>query len=186
VVGIVASTGGPAALATLVEGLPPNLRAGIAVVQHLPGGFAESLADWLSHACRLRVSIARSGDVLTGGRLLIAPDDRHLSIGSGGVVSLTEEEPQKGFRPSGDVLLASLARSFGREALGVVLTGVGSDGSDGLKELRRAGGRTLAQDEATSLIYGMPQAAWENGAAERQVPLFEMADAITALVGTRA
>jgi two-component system chemotaxis response regulator CheB len=186
-IGIVASTGGPPALATLAEGLPVSLGAGIVLVQHLPsGGFAESLADWLGHVCSFRVGVARDGEMLEPGRILIAPDNRHLQIQPDGCVLLTQEPPRKGFRPSGDVLLGSLARSFGAEALGVVLTGIGSDGSEGLLDLRRAGGRTLAQDAASSLIFGMPQAAWDCGAAEKLVSLDEMADAVAAIVGTRS
>jgi two-component system chemotaxis response regulator CheB len=184
-IGIVASTGGPPALATLAEALPVSLKAGIVLVQHLPaGGFAESLADWLGHVCSFRVGVAREGEVLEPGRILIAPDNRHLQIDPSGTVTLSQEPPRKGFRPSGDVLLSSLARSCGAEALGIVLTGIGSDGSEGLLELRRAGGRTLAQDAATSLIFGMPQAAWDCGAAERLVALDDMADAIASIVGS--
>jgi two-component system chemotaxis response regulator CheB len=183
-IGIVASTGGPPALATLVEGLPVSLNAGIVVVQHLPaGGFAESLADWLGHVCSFRVGVACEGEILEPGRILIAPDNRHLQVQPNGSVCLSQDPPRKGFRPSGDVLLSSLARSFGAEALGVVLTGIGSDGSEGLLELRRAGGRTMAQDAASSLIFGMPQAARDCGAAECLVPLDDMAEAIAAIAG---
>jgi len=184
VVGIVASTGGPAALATLMEALPPGLNASIVVVQHLPTGFAESLAEWLGHVCPLEVRVARGGEVLEPARVLVAPDNRHLVVRPGGRVVLTEDPPCKGFRPAGDVLLGSLATAYGKEALGIVMSGLGSDGSQGLLELRRAGGRTLAQDEATSLIFGMPQAAWECGAVERLVPLGEMAEAISTFVGS--
>jgi two-component system, chemotaxis family, protein-glutamate methylesterase/glutaminase len=184
-IGIVASTGGPPALASLVESLPLSLKAGIVLVQHLPaGGFAESLADWLGHVCAFRVSVAREGEILEAGRILIAPDNRHVQIQPSGCVVLSQEPPRKGFRPSGDVLLSSLARSFGSEALGIVLTGIGSDGSEGLLELRRAGGRTMAQDAASSLIFGMPQAAWDCGAAERLVSLDDMAEAVVEVVGS--
>jgi two-component system chemotaxis response regulator CheB len=183
VIGLVASTGGPAALATLMEDLPASLGAGIVVVQHLPGGFAESLAEWLGNVCAFRVKVARGGEVLGPGQVLVAPDNQHLTVHAGGRVVLTQDPPRNGFRPAGDVLLGSLARSHGPEALGIVMTGIGTDGSQGLLELRRAGGRTLAQDEATSLIFGMPQAAWSCGAAERLVGLPDMADAMSAIVG---
>jgi two-component system chemotaxis response regulator CheB len=184
-IGIVASTGGPAALARLMEDLPPTLDAGIAIVQHLPaGGFAESLASWLGHAGSLSVAVACGGERLTPGRVLIAPDNRHLVIRAGGLVALTDDPPRKGFRPSGDVLLASLAR-LGRGHVGIVLSGIGADGSEGLRELRHAGGRTLAQDEDSAVIFGMPQAAWKSGAAERMVGIEAMGEVVAGLVGTK-
>jgi two-component system chemotaxis response regulator CheB len=106
-------------------------------------------------------------------------------VQAGGRLLLTDDPPRHGFRPSGDVLLSSLARAYGPAAVGIVLTGMGSDGSEGLLEVRRAGGRTLAQDEESSLIFGMPGAAWRNGAAERLLPLEDLAEAVTAMVCLR-
>ncbi len=182
-VGVVASTGGPAALAALLGALPAELGAAILVVQHLPLGFAERLARWLDGVSPLAVSIARDGDALTPGRVLIAGDDRHLTIGAGRRVRTIAGPPVDGHRPSGTSLLSSLAAELGERAAGVVLTGMGKDGADGLLALRRAGGRTAAQDEASSVVYGMPRAAAQ--AAEVSASPEGLARYLIDLVGAR-
>jgi two-component system chemotaxis response regulator CheB len=182
VVGMVASTGGPAALATVLGELPASFGAGIAVVQHLPSGFVERLARWLDGVCALEVAIATEGESIEPGRVLLAPDDRHLTVDASRRVRLVPSMPVEGHRPSGTRLLASLAGSLGHRAAGVVLTGMGRDGADGLLALRRAGGRTLAQDEPTSAVFGMPRAAIEADAAEAVLPIGAMAAHLVSLV----
>lgn len=182
-IGVVASTGGPAALAAVLGGLPADLGASILVVQHLPSGFAPRLARWLDGVSPLTVSIASEGELLAPGRVLIAADDRHLTIDGRRRVRLLPGPPIGGHRPSGTRLLTSLADELGARAAGVVLTGMGRDGADGLLALRRAGGRTLVQDEATSAVYGMPRAALETQAAEMSVPLDGIAASLLALAG---
>ncbi len=182
-IGIVASTGGPAALATLLGALPRDLAAAVLVVQHLPSGFVERLARWLDGISPLRVSIAEDGAPLRPCTVLLAGDDRHLTV-ERGRVRLVAGPAVDGHRPSGTRLLLSLASELGSAAAGVVLTGMGRDGADGLLALRRAGGRTLVQDQATSVVYGMPHAAL--AAAEASLPIEALAPALAALAGRSA
>ena len=182
-IGLVASTGGPASLATILGGLPADFPAAILVVQHLPPGFAARLARWLDGVSPLSVALATEGERLQPGRVLIAGDDRHLTVDSRSRVRLVLEAPVDGHRPSGTRLLASLADALGPRAAGVVLTGMGRDGAAGLAALRRAGGRTAAQDEATSVVYGMPRAALDARAAEASIPLENVAPYLLGLVG---
>jgi two-component system chemotaxis response regulator CheB len=182
VVGIGASLGGPRALAVLLKGLPRDLAAPICIVQHISQGFSHGLASWLSSESGLVVREAREGDALSAGAVLVAPTGAHLAVGDRGQVVLDCGAPVDGFRPSVTALFNSLAQRYGRRAVGVVLTGMGRDGAVGLSSIRAAGGRTLAQDEATSVVYGMPRAAVEVGAVERVVAIDEMAEAVVALV----
>ena len=182
IVGIAASLGGPKALAHLLRDLPDGLPAPICIVQHISDGFAGGLATWLAAETGKRVMEAQDGQILVPGLVLVAPSGAHLTVGSDERVVLDHGPEVEGFRPSCNSLLHSLARRYGPRAIGVVMTGMGSDGAHGLLALRDAGGRTLAQDEATSVVYGMPKAALEAGGVERQVPLDELAEAIAGLV----
>jgi two-component system, chemotaxis family, protein-glutamate methylesterase/glutaminase len=181
VIGLVASTGGPSALATICRALPADLGAALLVVQHLPAGFVERLARWLDGVSPLTVAVAADGDRLLPGRVLLAPDDRHLVVETAGRARLVLGPPVDGHRPSGTRLLESLARSYGPEAAGLVLTGMGRDGAEGLSALERAGARTAVQDEATSTVSGMPRAALEASAASVALPLGVVAPHIVAL-----
>jgi two-component system chemotaxis response regulator CheB len=175
-----ASLGGPRALATLLRGLPSTFPAPIAVVQHIADGFTEGLASWLASESRLDVREAADGDLLRPGRVLVAPTGRHLLVADG-VARLSDAPPVDTFRPSVNPLFVSAARSYGSRACGVILTGMGRDGAEGLKAIKAAGGPTLAQDEATSAVFGMPRAAIELGAAERVLPLEDIARALLEL-----
>jgi two-component system chemotaxis response regulator CheB len=180
---IAASTGGPAALQTILGSLKPSaLPVPIFVVQHIAKGFVGGLATWLNSATRLRVKVAGLDELAEPGVVYIAPDDRHLELGGTGLVHLSSGPPVGGFRPSGTTLFASAARAMGRGALGVILTGMGRDGVDGLRELKAAGGRILAQDEASSTVYGMPAAAAEAGLADEILPLEGIAERLLNLV----
>lgn len=181
--GVVASTGGPAALAHLLGGLPGSFGAPILVVQHLAPGFTTRLATWLDGLSPLAVREARNGEVPEPGVVLLAPDERHLVVDTRGRATLVRGELVGGHRPSGTALLSSLARFAGAAAVGVVLTGMGRDGVEGLQAIREAGGDTFAQDEASSLIFGMPKAAQETGAAQHVLALGEIGSALAALVG---
>jgi two-component system chemotaxis response regulator CheB len=161
-----ASLGGPRALATLLRGLPASFAAPIAVVQHIADGFTEGLAAWLGSESRLDVREARDGDPLAPGRVLIAPSGRHLLVAEG-LARLSDAAPVDTFKPSVTPLFVSAARSYGTRVCGVLLTGMGRDGAEGLKTIRDGGGTTIAQDEATSAVFGMPRAAIELGAVER-------------------
>jgi two-component system chemotaxis response regulator CheB len=169
-----ASLGGPRALATLLRGLPATFPAPIAVVQHIADGFTEGLATWLASECRLEVREAADGDPLRAGRVLVAPTGRHLLVNDR-VARLSDAPPVDTFKPSVTPLFLSAARSYGARACGVLLTGMGRDGAEGLKAIKEAGGPTLAQDEATSAVFGMPRAAIELGAVDRVLPLEEIA-----------
>lgn len=177
VVAIGASLGGPRALTQILKDLPRDFPAPIALVQHMAEGFTPAFVRWLSQEIPLQVREAEQGMELSPGTLFVAPSDRHLRLKNNRVL-LGDDEAQHGFRPSVSALFRSVAENHGGRALGVILTGMGTDGSDGLLELRRSGGITIAQDEATSAVFGMPRAAIELGAAERVLPLGAIADAI--------
>jgi two-component system chemotaxis response regulator CheB len=185
VVAIGTSTGGPPALQAIVPRLPAGFSASILIVQHMPAGFTRSLAERLDQRSRVRVREAEDGEPLRPGQALVAPAGRHMKVrrrGGEAFVWLDEEPRGALHRPSVDVLMASLAKAFGKRCLGVLLTGMGSDGVEGLRAIRGAGGRTLAESEETAVIYGMPKAALEAGVVDQAVPLPRIADEILAAV----
>lgn len=164
IVGLVASTGGPQVLERILRGLPAHFPLPILVVQHIASGFAQSMVDWLSPLCRVPVRMAQRGHPLERGVWFAS--ESHLTVQSGspiGSMSNSLEMPIDGHRPSGTVLLRSLAREFGPRALGAVLTGMGEDGAAGLRELRSSGGLGVAQDPETAAIGSMPRAAIAGG-----------------------
>lgn len=165
IVGVAASTGGPAALYRFLEMLPRTVDIPVLVVQHISEGFVAGLAKWLGGSTVLPVCVAEDGQDLTGGQVYVAPDDRHMEVGKGRIL-LSRESPLDKFRPSANVLFASLARAYGPEAAAVVLTGMGTDGVEGAKLLHQRGGLILAQDASTSVVYGMPRAVAEEGVTD--------------------
>jgi two-component system, chemotaxis family, protein-glutamate methylesterase/glutaminase len=179
-VGIAASAGGPSALATVLGSLPADLPACLAIVQHLPKGFAPSFVSFLQSRCALTVRLAEAGRLPRAGTVVLAPDGHHLEL-IDGKFALTGGPPVEGHRPSGTVLLRSLAHC-GSPAIGVVLSGIGRDGADGLRAMRERQAITFAQDETSSVVYGMPRAAVEEGAAQQVLPVAELGDAIAAAV----
>lgn len=179
-VGIAASAGGPSALATVLGSLPADLPACLAIVQHLPKGFAPSFVSFLQARCALTVRLAEAGLLPRAGMVVLAPDGHHLEL-IDGKFALTSGPPVEGHRPSGTVLLRSLAH-YGSQAIGVVLSGIGRDGADGLRAMRDRHAITFAQDETSSVVYGMPRAAVEEGAAQQVLPVAELGDAIAAAV----
>jgi two-component system chemotaxis response regulator CheB len=183
VIGICASTGGPHALATLLAGLPADFGVPILVVQHIGVGFSEGLARWLDSIVPLPVRLAEHGTRALGG-VTVAPDGADLVLAAGGVLRLDCTPSTRAHRPSGDVLLRSIASWARSAATGVVLTGMGRDGADGLVAVREAGGVTIAQDEATSALYGMPREAAERGAAQI-LPIGEIAAALIVAAARR-
>jgi two-component system chemotaxis response regulator CheB len=158
-VAVATSTGGPAALQDLLSALPADFPAPLLVVQHITRGFTTGLADWLNTVAGLRVKVAAEGEGLMPHTVYLAPDDRHLGVAAEGKVALSTGPAVGGFRPSGTYLFESVARSHGPAAVAIVLTGMGEDGLAGLRAVRLAGGRILAQDEASSVVFGMPGAA---------------------------
>ncbi len=175
VVAIAASLGGPRALLQILRSLPADFAAPICVCQHITDGFSAGLAQWLASETRLQVKEAEDGARMQPGGVYLAPSGAHLLIQQDARLKLDDGPALAGFRPSCDALLTSAAEAFGRRAIGVVLTGMGKDGARGLREIRRRGGRTLAQDQASCVVFGMPREAVELGAAERVVPLDEIA-----------
>lgn len=179
-----ASTGGPRAIQRILNRLPEHLPAPIVVVQHIAQGFTRGLAEWLAGETRLPVALARDGEGLTAGRVYIAPEGRQI-VPDKRAIHLAET-PRTTPMPSVDVAMHSAARHFGPRAVGVLLTGMGSDGAQGLLAIRRAGGVTIAQDQATSTIFGMPGVAIELGAAQQVLPLDDIAAAIQHAVAEAA
>jgi two-component system chemotaxis response regulator CheB len=175
-----ASTGGTEALRVLLEAMPPD-APGIAIVQHMPPVFPAQFAARLDRSCRIEVKEAAQGDRLGPGRALVAPGDRHLALrraADGYAVDVLDGPPVSLHRPSVNVLFRSAAQAAGGNAAGVILTGMGDDGADGLAELRAAGARTLAQDEASCVVFGMPKEAIARGAVEEVLPLPRIAPAL--------
>ncbi len=180
VVGIGVSTGGPKALSELMPRLPADFPVPIVLVQHMPPKFTHSLAESLDRACTIRVREAKDGDRLERGVALIAPGGFHMKVVRSelcDIVKLTEDPPECSCRPSVDYMFRSLTEVFGKAVLGVVLTGMGEDGWSGSRVIHAAGGRVLAQDQASSTVWGMPRGPIESGIAP-SVPLDQMAHAI--------
>ncbi len=180
VVVVGASTGGTEALRTLLEAMPPD-APGLAIVQHMPEVFTAQFAKRLHQTCRIEVKEAEQDDRLVSGRALVAPGNRHLQVRRSGalyVVDVVDGPPVSLHRPSVDVLFRSAARACGENAVGVILTGMGSDGAEGLSEMKRAGARTIAQDEATSVVFGMPKEAIARGCVDEVLPIDRIAGTV--------
>ena len=186
VVAIGISTGGPQALEFLLSQLPPDFPGTILVVQHMPEGFTDMFARRLDELCALRVKEAQSGDALQAGRVLICPGSRHMTVkhrASGDFVVLNDETPVNGHRPSVDVLFRSVADELGSQSIAVLMTGMGDDGAQGLGLVKKAGGMTIAQNEESCVVFGMPKAAIERGYATRVVALDVLSSTLQALCG---
>ncbi len=186
VVAVGVSTGGPQAMEYLLSQLPGDFPGAIVVVQHMPDGFTDMFARRLDELCALRVKEAQSGDLLQPGRVLICPGNRHMKVKRlplGDVAVLTEEPRVNGHRPSADVLLRSVAEEFKTQAVGVLMTGMGDDGAEGLGAIKKEGGMTIAQSEESCVVYGMPKAAIERGYAIRVVALDVMGSTLQAICG---
>jgi len=183
VVAIGTSTGGPRALAEVIPALPAGLSAGVVVAQHMPAGFTETLAERLDRRSRLRVSEARNGDEVRPGRVLIAPGGRQMAVEreGGGLRVRVWDDDTRLHRPSVDTLFASVAQAAPGRAVGVVLTGMGSDGAEGMRLIRAGGGRGLVESAESAVIDGMPGAA--RAMAERSLPLCDIARAVAELCG---
>ncbi|MFC1563844.1 chemotaxis response regulator protein-glutamate methylesterase [candidate division KSB1 bacterium] len=184
VVVIGASTGGTEALRKIISSFPITMP-GTVVVQHMPAGFTKMFAERVDSESVVAVKEAETGDRIMQGRVLIAPGDFHMSVvRSGGIyqVRCYEEEKVCGHRPSVEVLMQSAAKSVGPNAVGVMLTGMGHDGADGMVAMREAGARTIAQDEASCIVFGMPKEAFKRGGAEKLIPLDRIASSVISLL----
>lgn len=169
-VALVGSTGAPAVIAEILTAIGPSTRATFLIVQHMSDGFIAGFAGWLAARSGISTQVAQDGIQTQPGTAYVAPDGAQMGIDANGRIALSTEPDDDGFRPSGNYLLRSVARAFGRNAMGVLLTGMGRDGAAGLLELQRAGGLTVAQDEESSVVFGMPGEAVRLGAAGQVLP----------------
>jgi two-component system chemotaxis response regulator CheB len=185
IIAIGASTGGTEAIRELLEAMPPD-APGIVIVQHMPERFTRVFAERCDKLCGVRVAEAQDGDRVLAGHVLIAPGNHHMRLrrdGSGYVVRTDQKPPVNRHRPSVDVLFESVAEAAGPDAIGIILTGIGNDGARGLLAMKRAGARTIAQDEASCVVFGMPREAIVLGAADHVLPLAKIARASLELAG---
>lgn len=188
IVAIGISTGGPNAISYLLPKIPADFPAGIVIVQHMPEGFTEMFANRLNQASHLRVKEAKDGDQVSAGTALIAPGNRHLKIariGASAIAVLSSSPPVNGHRPSVDVLFDSVSQEYGADSIGVLMTGMGEDGARGLGRIKDCGGLTLAQDEESCVVYGMPKAAIEMGYVHEVVSLADFPDKLQTVVAER-
>jgi two-component system chemotaxis response regulator CheB len=176
------STGGPKALHTVIPALSTQIQAAVLIVQHMPAKFTQSLADRLDTISIISVKEAEEGDRLQVGQALLAPGGFHMKVNKNGEISLNKMPPVHGVRPSVDVTMMSLAENFGSQVIGVVLTGMGRDGTNGSALIRSCGGKIIAEDESSCVVWGMPRSVYEAGQTDIVVPLDEIADQIQAMV----
>jgi len=179
---IASSTGGPMALCHLCSTLPENFNVPILLVQHNTSGFDKSFVQWLNGYSRLKIQLAEEGTIPCGGNVYVAPTDRHIIINNSGI-AFDDSEPVNNQKPSADVLFKSASNIYRDSLVSIVLTGMGGDGAEGTRFVKQAGGITIAQDEASSMIFGMPQAAIETGCVEFILPLDEIANKLVSLAG---
>lgn len=187
VIAIGASTGGTEAIRQILTQLPANVPGGV-IVQHMPAGFTSIFAKSLNQQCAITVKEAEPGDRVMQGRFLIAPGSFHMTVKrSGGIyeVECNKNEKVCGHRPSVEILFQSVAKYVGKNAIGVILTGMGNDGADGLVSMREAGALTIAQDEATSVVFGMPKVAFERGGTDKLVPLHKVVSEVMSMLSEK-
>ena len=175
------STGGPRALAELMPQLPANLPAAILMVQHMPAEFTRTLAERLDQASELNIREAKSGDSVEYGTALMAPGGYHMVVKKTGAIGLNQDPLVCGVRPSADVLMKSVAENYGNVCIGVILTGMGSDGTEGSRQIRLVGGKVAAEHESSCAVYGMPRSVIESGNADTVAPISGLADEIIRL-----
>ncbi len=180
--GIVSSTGGPQALVQLLGSMGSGFPLPVLLVQHITSSFLEGFVSWLSGVTPFDVRIAQEGETPEAGRVYVPPPDRHMAL-QGGRLAILDSPPLHSQKPSGSILLASMAKDVGRRGIGVILTGMGSDGADGMAEMHKAGAHTIAEDESTCVVYGMPAAAAKLGAVKEMLPLHQIAPRLLQLTG---
>jgi len=184
-IGIASSTGGPGVLASILRPIPKNYPIPILIVQHVTNGFATGLAEWLHEQTSLDVTLAGHGDIPKPGVVLMPPDDYHMQIGRDGAIELTKAPPYKGLRPSANFLFHSMARFYGGGGLGIILTGMGDDGAEGMDAMRKSGAYTIAQDQESCIVYGMPNEAVKRNAVKRVLTPDQIAQYLVELGTTR-
>lgn len=181
VIAIGCSTGGPKALQSLIPLLPPNVPAGIIVVQHMPANFTRSLAERLNSISRIHVKEAEEGDLVLPGRVLIAPGDYHIEVTSNYTIKLNQNPPVNHVRPAVDVLLESLPKVYNENIVAAILTGMGHDGLKGCETVKNSGGHVIAEHESTCTIFGMPKSIIENHVSDEVLPLDKIAERLVDL-----
>lgn len=174
IIAIAASTGGPQAIRSILAALPASFPLPIVIAQHNADGFAQGMVDWLAGETRLKVELARHGGLLTGGKVQINPSEHSMYIGTGGHIVLGDKPPGQNYSPSCNTLLSSVAAAYRERSIGVILSGMGDDGVAGIQAIKNMGGGTIAQDAATSVIYGMNRCAVERGWIDKVLPLGEI------------
>lgn len=184
IVVIGSSTGGPNALQQVIPKLPADLPAAVLVVQHMPPGFTKSLANRLNDTSALTVSEAQEGDILQNGRVYVAPGGYHMILRSKGSIGLNQDPPVHSVRPAVDVTLESVVNFYNSKIVGVILTGMGYDGSKGIAQVKKTGGKSVVQDEATCVVYGMPRVVVEMGKADKVLPIQKIADEIVSMLNS--
>jgi two-component system chemotaxis response regulator CheB len=182
IVGIAVSVGGPQALQNLLNKIPKNFSSSILIVQHISEGFAEGLVDWLSNSSRTNIKIPKNNEKIESGVVYIAPSGVHMKVSERGTIILSDDPPYLGFRPSCNILLESIASVYKNKSVGVILTGMGSDGALGMKAIKAKGGITIAQDEKTSIVFGMPKVAIDMGVIDKILPLEKIADELIRII----
>ncbi len=178
IVALVASTGGPQALFEILKRLPEDFPCGIVIVQHITNGFLPGLVDWLGKECKIKVKIGEDSEELQPGVAYIAPDNVHMKVQEGGKIRLSNEPSSANHRPSGDVLLESVAGSYGKRSVAIILTGMGRDGALGMRAVKQSRGKTIAQNEESCVVFGMPHAAIEMSVVDKVLPLETIAEEI--------
>lgn len=178
VITIASSTGGPNVIQSILSAFPADIRAGILVVQHMPKGFTKKFAERLDDNCEINVKEAQDGDLITEGTALVAPGDLHMEVDSQLKIKLIDGPKRFGVRPAANVTMISSAEYFGANTIGVILTGMGHDGAFGMKTIKRRGGKTIAQDEKSSVVFGMARAACELNAVDKLLPPDKIPEAV--------
>jgi two-component system chemotaxis response regulator CheB len=182
IVAIASSTGGPSALLKVFKDLPKDFPVPILVVQHISHGFGQGFVDWLNKECKINIKTAERSEKVEAGTIYVAPDDFHMLISEGGIIRLNKSLPIYGLRPAADITIESVAEIYGKNAMGVILTGMGRDGATGLKKIKDKGGVTVAQDESTCVVFGMPKEAIMMGAIDHVLPIDNIAETMIKIV----
>jgi len=178
---IASSTGGPQALALILGMLPAVFPGAILISQHISDGFAPGMAEWLASVCKLPVRLAREGEAVMAGTVYVSPSEANLAVTPSRCIALVPRLSGEIYHPTCDVLLASVAAVYGRQGIGIILTGMGRDGAAGMEKIRQAGGATLAQDEASSVVFGMNKIAIDRGGVQQILPVGEIPQAMCRL-----
>ncbi len=174
-----ASTGGPSALEKVLVKLPAEFPVPIIITQHMPAGFTKAFADRLNNLCKIEVKEAAKGDQMKKGAALIAPGGYHMVVSSEGYVTLNQDPPVEHVRPAVNVMLDSAIKIYGSKIIGVILTGMGKDGADSMESLKKRGGKTIVQDQSTSVIFSMPKSVIDRGAADVIAPIQDIGGILT-------